>query len=180
MKCLACNTPVPDDAAQCPECGDPLGQWRELEHAAEGFLGEGAHWAQQGNRLRAALCLTKAAVLRPDDPRALKALGMILAQLGELDDATYYLTRCLTLADPDDKELQAALARIEALRGHEAQPEDAPPEAAAEPVAVGEPPPDEPRADEPTPQTASTDEEPATEPTPDPGEPDTGQEADTA
>jgi len=119
MKCILCGATVPAGALECQQCGEGLAQWVELNNVAGQFLSEGIALAREGESLRAALCLAKAAFLNPDDPPTLKALGLHLARQGIYDQAAYYLKRSADKAragmmPPDDQTI-AALAKTESL-----------------------------------------------------------------
>jgi tetratricopeptide (TPR) repeat protein len=111
-KCPICNVDRTVDV--CPQCGDDLRKWKEMNACAVQLCGEGARYAREGKPVRATLAFAKAVVLNPDEPAALKALGNILAQQGEFEEAIHYLTRCQQRT-PADSEVQAALAKIQAL-----------------------------------------------------------------
>ena len=72
MKCPACQNDAPAEAWQCPACGDHLGQWQEMDSLALQLRQAGFLAAEQGNGIRAVLCLAQATVLKPDEPVALR------------------------------------------------------------------------------------------------------------
>ncbi len=112
MKCLVCDHQVPADAWQCPECGDHLGQWIELNTLAAQLLRQGIAAAERGDATKAILCLVESSILKPDVPLTLRVLGEVLLRLGDRQSAAYYLTRCIDLAeatDPDEHEKAKAL-----------------------------------------------------------------------
>jgi len=118
MKCILCETEAPADASQCPTCGDALWPWRHMLQFADRLLGEASFYASNDDVIRATLRFTMAAALRPDDPVTLRSLGQFLAANGVLEDAAYYLDRCITMSQSTgckpDATAQAALAQVQA------------------------------------------------------------------
>jgi tetratricopeptide (TPR) repeat protein len=96
----------------------------EMNGLAEQLLAEGAFYAERGRTLRAALSLTKAAVLNPEHPTILAALGKLLAQCDEYDLAAFYLKKAIAAAEslgsPPLPDAEAALAKIEQIEQIEA------------------------------------------------------------
>ena len=116
MRCVVCEAETPEGAAECTHCREPFGPWLQLNAAATQLLQEGVQLAASGESLRAALSLTKASCLKPEDPVTLKVFGQFLARHGIYDQAAYYLKAAEQLA-PNDEETTAALSRIETLLG---------------------------------------------------------------
>lgn len=125
MKCVVCHAEVPDEADLCPECREPVQQWRMTDQAARAFLREGAHYDEADNTLMAALSLAKASFLQPKDPTALKALGKLLAREAQYESAAYLLEQCCRLAEAEareDPEAERLLARLEELSTEAGRP----------------------------------------------------------
>ncbi len=117
MKCLVCETPVPDDCWQCPVCGERLAQWLELDRGADEFYRDALHCLMDNQPLAAAIRLVKATVLQPDRPEVLKTLGLLLAGQGCTRDATFYLRRYTKLCREQGLEEDAQVTRALRLVG---------------------------------------------------------------
>lgn len=120
MKCPVCDSVVGADVLECPECGDHLGQWIEMDGAARDLQKGAALAARRGEDLKAVLRLTEVCVLTPDEPANLRALAEVLARHGDYEDAECYLNRGLSLAertnaDEERQRIEEALARVKAL-----------------------------------------------------------------
>jgi len=126
MRCLICQSQLPAEGWQCPKCGDHVGQWMEMNALASQFHTEGMSYAAGGQTLRAALCLTKAAVLNPGDPAILASLGKFVAQCGDYEYASYYLNKALSVAEtqalPCPEDAVCALKKLEQLRESPGEP----------------------------------------------------------
>lgn len=121
MKCVVCETDVPNSEWTCPRCGESVGQWREMDQTAAEFFSEGLCFVRSGEPLKAVISLVKASVLNPGSPEILKTIGLLLAQQGVYDTAAFYLMRSLNLADslgsPADSGTKAALDEVRKLNG---------------------------------------------------------------
>lgn len=146
-RCPVCSNTSRENL--CPKCGEDLRKWKEWDACAERFAHQGVAWAEHGQLHRALLALSKAIFLKPDEARALKAMGDVLAALNDYEMAAYYYEKCVSApqAGPSGLVLaaQAALVQMETLRtqsvpGHidpivpVVEPDDMPPCAAADPT----------------------------------------------
>lgn len=126
MRCLVCQRQLPPEGWQCPNCGDHVGQWMEMNALASQFHADGTVYAANGLTLRAALCLTKAAVLNPADPAILVSLGKFLAQCGDYEYASYYLSKAISTAEtqalPVPEDAITALKKLEQLQAAPTMP----------------------------------------------------------
>jgi len=102
MKCPVCDNVVSSDVLQCPQCGDHLGQWIEMDSAARNLQKGAAMAARRGEDLKAVLRLTEACALQPNEPANLRALAEVFARHEEYEEARYYLSRGLSLTEQVD------------------------------------------------------------------------------
>ena len=120
MKCPVCDSVVSADVLQCPECGDHLGQWIEMDSAARDLQKGAAIAVRRGEDLKAVVRLTEACVLQPSAPANLRALAEVFARHGDYEEAEYYLNRGLSLAEQADareerRRIEEALASVKKL-----------------------------------------------------------------
>jgi hypothetical protein len=120
MKCVMCEKNVPEESANCPGCGESMGQWKLLDDEANAFINDGLGFVSKGDNLRAALSFLNAAVLQPDTGKPLEYLGKVLASEGCYDEAIFYLKKCILLNTSaglsENKSAQTALDKAEDLK----------------------------------------------------------------
>ncbi len=119
MKCPFCEKSVTHDDMKCPACGDHLGQWVEADIAAEQLRRRGIQAAEHGETHKALLCLVEASVIQPQEPASLRALGEVLVECGDYDSGTYYLNRCISVAERNNMPDELRLAKESLVRAEQ-------------------------------------------------------------
>lgn len=141
MRCVACSAEVPDDLPQCPHCREHMDFWRKLNSHAQGCRQAADHYIRCGNPAQTLLRLVHASILQPNDSTTLAALGALLLEQGDAEDALWYLRKavlvCASQGQKPPADWTALQQRAEAAL---AQGPDLPPSAApATPAACAVP-----------------------------------------